>query len=131
MTAKLLFSGKTHNTPGQNGAARSDDGFLDLKLSQPHPAAEQLFGAAWSACFLGAIELAAAQKHVTLPDDRAVDAQIDLKNGAGKFFLEAHLDISLPGLDRDVAQTLIDAAHQICPYSRATDGNIEVALNIV
>ena len=131
MADKLLFTGKTHNTPGANGAAVSSDGFLNLKLSQPHPAAEQLFGAAWSACFLGAIELAASQKHVTLPEDRAVDAQIDLKNGNGKFFLEAHLDVSLPGLDRDVAKNLIDAAHQICPYSRATDGNIDVQLNLV
>lgn len=131
MTAKLLFSGKTNVTSGPEGAAHSQDGYLDIGLAQPHPAAENLFGAAWSACFLGAVELAAAQKKVTLPSHPSVDAQIDLLNGQGGFFLRARLDVSVPGIDRAVAQALIETAHEICPYSKATRGNIEVDVNLI
>ena len=87
VSAKVLFTGKTHVTAGPNGAARSSDGYLDVKLPQPHPAAENLFGAAWSACYIGAIELAAAQKKVKLPAHPEVDAEIDL-NKAGNSFSE-------------------------------------------
>ncbi|WP_315832237.1 Ohr family peroxiredoxin [Bradyrhizobium prioriisuperbiae] len=130
-TAKVLFTGKTHITAGANGAARSSDGFLDVKLPQPHPAAEQLFGAAWSACYLGAIQLAAGQRKVTLPAEPAVDAEIDLNQAGGSFFLRARLNVSLPGVDRDVAQSLVDAAHGICPYSKAVHGNIEVTTTLL
>lgn len=129
MTAKVLFTGKTHTTAGANGAARSADGFLDIKLPQPHPAAENLFGAAWSTCYLGAIQLAAGQKKIVLTDP-AVDAEIDLVNEAGAFFLQARLAVSLPGLDRDIAQELIEAAHAICPYSKAVHGNINVVTTL-
>ena len=96
--AKVLFSGKTHITAGPNGAAVSRDGFLDVKLPEPHPAAENLFGAAWSACYIGAIQLAAAQKKVKLPALPEVDAEIDLHHAGGtNFFLSARLDVSLPG----------------------------------
>jgi osmotically inducible protein OsmC len=132
MTAKVLFTGKTHNTNGRDGAARSSDGFLDIKVPQPHPAAENLFGAAWSACYMGAIELAAMQSKIKLPAGVAVDAEIDLNlEGGSNFFLAARLDVSLPGLDREVAQALIQAAHAICPYSKATHGNIAVETNLV
>jgi Ohr subfamily peroxiredoxin len=131
MTEKVLFTGKTHITSGPEGSARSSDGFLDIQLAQPHPAAEQLFGAAWSACYLGAIELAAAQRKLTLPAHPAVDAEIELLTGQGGFFLRARLHVALPGLDRVVAQELVDAAHGICPYSKATHGNIEVATNLI
>jgi lipoyl-dependent peroxiredoxin len=130
MSSKILFTGKTHTTAGQNGAGRSSDGFVDIKLPQPHPAAEDLFGVAWSACYMGAIELAASKRKITLPPGLAVDAQIDL-NLADAFFLTARLDVSLPGLDREVAMELIHAAHEICPYSRATRGNITVETNLV
>jgi lipoyl-dependent peroxiredoxin len=131
-TAKVLFTGKTHVTPGQNGVARSQDGLLDLKLTQPHPAAENLFGAAWSACYLGAIELAAMQRKVKLPEERAVDAEIDLNlAGSSSFFLRARLNVSLPGVEREVAQEIIEAAHGICPYSKAVHGNIEVTTTLV
>ena len=130
MTAKVLFTGKTHITAGRDGAARSADGFLDVKLAQPHPAAENLFGAAWSACYIGAIQLAAGQQKVTLPADPSVDAEIDLVNEAGAFFLRARLDVSLPGVDREVAQRLIEAAHGICPYSKAVHGNIDVTTTL-
>jgi Ohr subfamily peroxiredoxin len=129
MTAKILFTGKTHTTAGRDGAATSADGFLDIKLPQPHPAAENLFGAAWSACYLGAIQLAAGQQKVALVDP-SVDAEIDLANEAGAFFLQARLSVSLPGVDRDVAQGLIEAAHAICPYSKAVHGNIDVVTTL-
>jgi len=125
-TAKVLFSGRTHTTGGRDGAARSSDGFVDLKLPQPHPAAEQLFAAAWSACYLGAIELAAAQRKITLPAAPAVDTEIDLNRAGDAFFLRARLNVSVPGVDRAVAVALAEAAHGICPYSKAVHGNIEV-----
>lgn len=131
MTEKVLFTGKTHITSGPDGAARSSDGFLDLKLVQPHPAAEQLFGAAWSACYLGAIELAAGQRKIALPAHPAVDAEIELLTGKGGFFLRAQLNVALPGLDRAVAQELVEAAHGICPYSKAIHGNIAVTTNLI
>ena len=131
MSSKVLFTGKTHTTAGSSGAARSADGFLDIKLPQPHPAAENLFGVAWSACYMGAIELAASKKKITLPPGLAVDAQIDLSLVNGAFLLSARLDVSLPGVDREVAKELIQEAHGICPYSKATHGNIAVETNLV
>jgi Ohr subfamily peroxiredoxin len=132
MSTKVLFTGKTHNVSGRNGSARSSDGHLDLALREPHPAAEQLFGAAWSACYMGAIELAASQRKIKLPADLSVDAEIDLNHTSdGAFFLAARLNVSVPGIDREVAQALIHAAHGICPYSKAVRGNIEVTTNLV
>ena len=128
---KVLFTAKTHTTPGPKGAGRSSDGFLDIKLPQPHPAAENLFGVAWSACYMGALELAAGKRKIALPADTAVDAEINLNQADGAFFLSARLNVSLPGVDRDVAEELIHAAHGICPYSKATHGNIEVETNLV
>jgi Ohr subfamily peroxiredoxin len=131
MTSKTLFTGKTHNTPGLGGGARSGDGSLDVKMSQPHPAAENLFGAAWSACYMGALEVAAGQRKVVLPPGLAVDAEIDLNMENGGYFLAARLNVSAPGMDREVAQALIHAAHEICPYSKATRGNVAVETNLV
>ena len=130
MTARVVFTGKTHNTSGRNGAARSSDGLVDLKLPEPHPAAENLFGAAWSACYMGAIQLAAAQRKIKLPSDLAVDAQIDLNLDNGAYFLSANLNVSVPGIERGQAQELIEAAHQICPYSKAVHGNIDVTTTL-
>ncbi len=130
MTAKVLASSTTTVTAGPNGAARSRDGFLDIKLPDPHPAAESLFGAAWSACYLGAIELVAGQRGLKI-SGQSVDTQISLNHAGGaNFFLTAHLNVSLPGVDRDVAQALIEAAHGICPYSKAVHGNIEVVTTL-
>ena len=131
MSSKVLFTGKTHTTAGPDGAGRSSDGFLDIKLPQPHPAAESLFGVAWSACYLGALGVAAAKRKVELPVDAAVDAEINLNMADGAFLLAARLNVSLPGIDREVAEELIQAAHGICPYSKATHGNIAVETNIV
>ena len=131
VAAKVLFTGTTHVTAGPDGAARSSDGTLDVKLPQPHPAAENLFGAAWSACYIGAIELAAAQKKVKLPSHPEVDAEINLNKAGNSFFLSARLNVSVPGVDRALAQELIMAAHGICPYSKATHGNIDVVTTLL
>ena len=126
MTAKILCTGKTHTTNGRNAAANSSDGFLAVTLPQPHPEAEDLFGAAWSACYMGAVELAASRRKIKLPADLAVNAEIDLNLDGENFFLAARLKVSVPGLDREVAEELIHAAHGICPYSKAVHGNISV-----
>ncbi|HEV7317283.1 MAG TPA: Ohr family peroxiredoxin [Ensifer sp.] len=131
MTAKLVFTGKTHNTGGRNGGTKSSDGTLELKLSQPHPAAENLFGAAWSACYIGAIELAAQQRKIKLPAGPEVETDINLNVDDGSYFLSARLNVRLDGLDRGVAEEIIHAAHEICPYSKATRGNINVETNLV
>ena len=138
MTAidEVLYTAKAHTTGGRDGASRSSDGRLDVKLSSPGAAGggtnpEQLFAAGWSACFMSAIGLAAAQRKVALPAGRAIDAEVDLGTNGGGYLLRARLNVSLPGLDRAVAQELVDAAHQVCPYSKATRGNIDVAINLV
>ena len=130
---KVLYTGKTHTTGGRDGAARSDDGRLDIALSPPgshgkgtNP--EQLFAAGWSACFIGAMGLAAREQKIPLPADTAVDAEVDLGTGADGYLLQARLTISLPGVPRDVAQGLVEAAHQRCPYSKMSRGNIDVSI---
>ena len=134
---KVLYTGKTHvSSGGRDGTARSSDGRLDIALSSPGSAGngtnpEQLFAAGWSACFIGAMGLAAGAMKVKLPADLAVDAEVDLGTGDGGYFLQARLNVSVPGLDREVAQALVDAAHQTCPYSKATRGNIGVTINLV
>jgi len=133
---KTLYTAKVRTTGGRDGAARSDDGRLDITLSPPGHAGtgtnpEQLFAAGWSACFLGAMGIAANKMKVALPADRAVNAEVDLGTAGGAFLLQARLNVSLPGLDRDIAQTLVNAAHQTCPYSKATRGNIDVVINLI
>ena len=131
MSSKVLFTGKTHTTAGASGVGRSADGFLDIKLPAPHPAAENLFGVAWSACYMGALGVAASKKKVTLPDDMAVDAEINLSHGDGGFLLSARFNVSLPGLERKIAEELTLEAHGFCPYSKATHGNIAVETTVV
>ncbi|CEJ12120.1 Organic hydroperoxide resistance protein OhrB [bacterium YEK0313] len=136
MVATTLYTGKTHTTGGRDGVARSSDGRLDIKLSRPGSSGsgtnpEQLFAAGWSACFIGAMGRAAAEVKVALPAETAIDAEVDLASADGAFFLRARLFVSLPGLDRAVARAIVDAAHEICPYSKATRGNIEVELQLV
>ncbi|HEY4297951.1 MAG TPA: organic hydroperoxide resistance protein [Paraburkholderia sp.] len=133
---KVLYTGKTHTTGGREGASRSSDGRLDVKLSPPGSAAagtnpEQMLAAGWSACFIGAMGLAAKKMKVGLPADTAVDAEIDLGMNGDAYFLQARLNVSLPGLDRELAQTLADMAHQTCPYSKATRGNIDVVITVI
>ena len=133
---KLQYTAKTHTTGGRDGASRSSDGRLDIKLSSPGSSRvgtnpEQLFAAGWSACFEGAMGLAARKMKVTLPDDLAIDAEVDLGTTGDAYFIGARLNVSLPGLPRDTAQALVDMAHQTCPYSKATRGNIDVVISLV
>ena len=133
---KVLYTGKTHTTGGREGQSRSSDGRLDIRLSSPGGAGkgtnpEQLFAAGWSACFIGAMGLAAGKMKVKLPEDLAVDAEVDLGTAEGAYFLQARLNVSLPGVEREVARALVDAAHQTCPYSKLTRGNINVVINLV
>ena len=133
---KVLFTAKVHTTGGREGASRSSDGRLDIKLSSPGSTGggtnpEQLFAAGWSACFEGAMGLAAREMKIALPADTAIDAEVDLCLTDGAYFLQARLNVRLPGVEPGVAQTLVDAAHQTCPYSKATRGNIDVVINLV
>ena len=132
---KVLYTARTHTTGGRDGASRSSDGRLDIQLSSPggpgtgtNP--EQLLAAGWSACFIGALRLAASRLKVQLPVSLAIDAEVDLGTAEGSYGLAARLRISLPGIERDLAQQLIATAHETCPYSRATRGNIAVDLQV-
>lgn len=133
---KVVYTGKTHTTGGRDGASLSSDGRLDIKLAHPgskrvgtNP--EQLFAAGWSACFMSALGIAASQVKVSLPSDAAIDAEVDLGTIEGGYYLQARLNVSLPGLERNVAQSLIEIAHQTCPYSKLTRGNINVTIALV
>ena len=134
---KVLYTAKVRTTGGRDGGtSRSDDGRLDIKHSLPGSKAagtnpEQLFAAGWSACFEGAMGLAARKMKVTLPPDAAIDAEVDLVLTDGAYSLQARLHVSLPGLERDVAQALVDAADATCPYSKAIRGNMDVEITLV
>ena len=133
---KVLYTANTHTTGGRDGRAQSSDSRLDVALSVPGgPGAgtnpEQLFAAGWSACFIGAMGRAASSQKVKLPADVAVDAEVDLGTVGDGFQLQARLAISLPGLERDVAEAVVNAAHQICPYSKLSRGNINVELTVL
>ncbi|WP_316634052.1 organic hydroperoxide resistance protein [uncultured Flavobacterium sp.] len=133
---KVLYTGKTHTTGGREGASQSSDDQLNIKLSSPgslRPGTnpEQLFAAGWSACFIGALGIAASKQNIKLPTETAVDAEVDLCVTEGAYSLQARLNISLPGLDAETAKMLADEAHQTCPYSKATRGNINVEINIL
>ena len=133
---KVLYTGKTRTTGGRDGTSRSADGRLDIKLSSPGTTGagtnpEQLFAAGWSACFIGAMTLAAARREVALPPDLAIAAEVDLGTADGAYFLQARLNVSVPGMDRELARALLNDAHRTCPYSKAVRGNIDVAINLV
>jgi len=134
---KVLYTAKDHTTGGRDGgASRSSDGRLDIKFSVPGKPGtgtnpEQLLAAGWSACFISAMGLVASKKKIELPAETAIDTEVDLCLTGSDFFLQARLNISLPGLQREVAQALVDAADQTCPYSKATRGNIDVAIKLV
>jgi osmotically inducible protein OsmC len=130
---QTLYTAHVHVTGGRDGTARSSDGRLDIKLSVPggpgpgtNP--EQLLAAGWSACFEGAMAIAAKAMHVTLPAETAIDAEIDLARGDDGFFLGARLTVHLPGIDRESARAVIDAAHRTCPYSKALGVNIDAVI---
>jgi Ohr subfamily peroxiredoxin len=142
---KILATGKSHTTLNPSGAtSRGHNGKLDIELStpgsaqvahvftatQPHPTAEQLFAGAWSACYIAAIGLVARDMKVALPADMSVDIEIDLGQTGEGYLLQAGFNVHLPGLPHEVASAIAHGAEQICPYSKATRGNIDVYMNI-
>ncbi|MBP7253682.1 MAG: organic hydroperoxide resistance protein [Alphaproteobacteria bacterium] len=135
---KILYTAHATATGGREGNARSSDGLLDVKLTPPKEMGgtgtgvnpEQLFAAGYSACFLGALKFVAGQRKVTIPAEAKIDGAVSIGPIPQGFGIQAALTITLPGLDRALAQELIAAAHQVCPYSNATRGNIEVTLTL-
>jgi Ohr subfamily peroxiredoxin len=134
---KLVYTAKAHTTGGRDGGASlSSDGRLAVKLSIPGGTGtgtnpEQLFAAGWSACFLSGMKLAARKMKVKVPEDVAIDAEVDLCFNGESHFLKARLNVSLPGIEREVAQALVDASDKTCPYSKATRGNIDVVISLI
>lgn len=143
---KVLATGKTHTTVSAAGkTSRGHSGSLDIVLSspgnatpahvfsntQPHPTAEQLFAGAWSACYTAAVGLVAKDLNVALPAETSVDIEVDLGQTGQAYFLQARLTLRVPGLSNELATKLAHTADQICPYSKATRGNIDVALNVI
>ena len=136
---KVIYTAHAHTTGGREGRSVSDDGLLDVKLSPPKEMGgqggatnpEQLFAAGYSACFMGAMKHVAGLKKLTVPADASIDASVDIGPIPAGFGIAVRLAIALPGMDRAAAQDLIDTAHQVCPYSNATRGNISVTLSLV
>jgi osmotically inducible protein OsmC len=136
-TTRVLFTAKVHTTGGRDGgASQSHDGRLDIKHSIPGTPGtgtnpEQLFAAGWSACFEGAMGIAARKMKISMPAGMAIDAEVDLCLSNDAYFLRARLNVSLPGLEPDIARDLIESGHRTCPYSKATRGNIDVLINLI
>jgi osmotically inducible protein OsmC len=133
---KTLYTAHVHVTGGREGAARSSDGRLDVQLAVPGSAGagtnpEQLFAAGWSACFEGAMAIAAKTRGIALPADLAIDAAVDLRHGEDGYSLAARLNVSVPGIEPETARELIEAAHRTCPYSKAIKGNIDAVIALV
>lgn len=136
----VVYRAHATATGGREGHAKSSDGALDVTLSTPKELGgaggdgtnpEQLFAAGYSACFLGALKHVAGQAKVTLPQETKIDGHVGIGAIPTGFGIEVELKISLPGLEQDVAQQLVDKAHVVCPYSNATRGNINVTLTLV
>jgi lipoyl-dependent peroxiredoxin len=135
---KVVYTAHAHTTGGRDGQSVTDDGLLNVKLSPPRAMGgagtgtnpEQLFAAGYSACFMGAMKHVAGMKKLAIPADAAIDASVDIGPIPAGFGIAAKLVVSLPGMDRVVAQDLIDTAHKVCPYSNATRGNIVVDLSL-
>ena len=133
---KVLYTAKTHVTGGREGEGRSSDERISVKLSSPggpgngtNP--EQLFGVGYSACFMGAMKAVAPKLGVKVPDNAAVDAEVDLGPTSLGYGISVRMNISLPGLERAQAENLVQEAHKVCPYSNATRNNIDVQLRVV
>ena len=132
---KVLYTAHAHTIGGRDGASKSDDGRLDVKLSSPGTPGngtnpEQLFAAGYSACFIGAIKAVAGTQKITVPEGTSVDASVDLGKISNGYGIAVRLEVTLPGMEPAAAQALVDAAHQVCPYSNATRGNIDVAITL-
>ena len=135
---KVLYTARTHTTGGRDGASRSDDGRLDVRHTPPGAPGngtnpEQLFAAGYSACFIGAIKAVAARQKIALPAEVSNTAEVSIGpmvGKAGAFSVDVSMTISIPGMDKAAAEALVKAAHEVCPYSNATRGNINVAIRI-
>lgn len=136
---KVLYTAHATSTGGRDGKSVAADGHLDVKLDPP-PAMggkgegtnpESLFAAGYSACFIGAMKAVARAQKLTVPPDIKIDASVSIGPISHGFGISADLKVHVPGMDRDAAEKLVEAAHQVCPYSNATRGNIEVTLSVV
>jgi osmotically inducible protein OsmC len=133
---KVVYTAKTHTTGGrEHGVARSSDGHLNVTLSTPGTAGsgtnpEQMFAAGWSACFEGAMAVVARRMRIPLPEDASIDAEVDLCSDNGSYSIQARLNVNLPGMEQEAAQSLTNAAHEVCPYSKAIRGNVDVVINV-
>ena len=136
----VLYTAQATSTGGRDGASKSNDGRLEVSLSTPKELGgaggagtnpEQLFAAGYSACFIGAMKFVAMKEKITLPQDLAITASVGIGPIPQGFGIKANLQVSLPGMDKSAAQGLVEKAHQVCPYSNATRGNIEVSLEVV
>lgn len=136
---KVLYTAHASATGGRDGRAVTSDGQLDVKLAVPKEMGgagnglnpEQLFAAGYSACFLGAIRFVAGQQKITVSQDAKIEGAVGIGQIPQGFGIQVELKISLPGMEKDAAQKLVEAAHQVCPYSNATRGNIDVNLVVV
>jgi osmotically inducible protein OsmC len=133
--SKVVYTAKVHVTGGRDGAAKSSDGRLEINLSSPGTSGqgtnpEQLFAAGWAACFIGAMKHNASTLKIKLPAESSVDAEVDLASSDEGYGLQARLQVNLPGLSEDDAHKVVEAAHQTCPYSKATKGNIGVEITV-
>lgn len=132
---KVLYTAKAHTTGGRDGKSKTDDGRLEVTLSSPGTSGtgtnpEQLFAAGYAACFIGAMKAVGGMKKIDVPADVSIDSSVDLGKIPAGYGIAVRLDVTLPGMDRVAAQALIDAAHQVCPYSNATRGNIDVTITL-
>ena len=135
---KELFTMHTHVVGGRHdGTGKSEDGHLDVQLAMPGSGKpgtnpEALFGIGWSACFLGAISAVMGQRKMRMSPQTAIDAEVTLGNIAdGNYQLRVKMRIDIPDVDPALKQELVEAAHQVCPYSRATRGNIDIQFEVV
>jgi len=133
---QVLYTAFTRTSGGRDGTGRSSDGALDVTLSSPGSGKrgtnpEQLFAVGWSACFMGAMGLAAKRRKFPLPADTSIDAEVDLATIGTAYVLQARLKVHVPGLDRELVSALAQEAHETCPYSKATRGNIDVAIDVI
>ncbi|RXF05320.1 organic hydroperoxide resistance protein [Pseudoalteromonas sp. PS5] len=136
----IAYTANATATGGREGTAKSDDGRLDIELSTPKALGgddgqgtnpEQLFAAGYAACFIGALKLVAGKAKVTLPDDTYINAEVAIGPIEGGFGIAVKLAVSVGELDKETARALVDKAHEVCPYSNATRGNIAVELSVI
>ena len=132
-----IYTAHAHAVGGRNGTAKSDDGHLDVKLAYPRSMGgngdgtnpEQLFAAGYGACFLGALGLVARNQGIKL-GEHSLDSEVDLIKDETSFHVGVRLTLNAPDLDRETAEKLLHAAHEVCPYSKATRGNVDVVLKV-